>query len=414
MNPEDSVYVCNQVQRIRKSSSPEQWNYVQTDLNPADVASRSIPANTLMSSMWLKGPDFLLRVHAKETKCCFELLSPDSDPEIRPTVTAFATRLTDSFLDPIRFESFSTWTSLLRAIARLVHITRCYKGNAYGSKCQGWHICKSITPEEYGKAKSVILSCLQHKSYPEVFACIEAQKEIPKQNPLRNLSPFKDDADCLRVGARLSQADIQNDEAHPFIIPGKHHTSTLLVQHYHQQVQHQGRHFTEGAVRTAGLWIVGRKHCISSIIHHCVKCRKLRWNTETQKMSDLPIDRITVCPPFTYVGVDVFGPWTISSRRTRGGLANSKRWAVIFTCLGTRAIHIEVIESMESSSFINALRRFISIRGPVKQLRSDCGTNFLGACKELGITSNQCDNPEIRDFLDKNECTWVFNPPHAP
>lgn len=408
------VYVCNRVQRIRKSSSPEQWNYVQTDLNPADVASRSIPANTLMSSMWLKGPDFLLRAHAKETKCCFELLSPDSDPEIRPTVMAFATRLIDSFLDPSRFESFSTWTSLLRAIARLVHITRCFKGNAYGSKCRGWHICKNIAPEDYGKAKSVILSCLQHKTYPEVFACIEAQKEIPKQNPLRNLSPYKDDADCLRVGGRLSQADMQNDEVHPFIIPGKHHVSTLLVQHYHQQVQHQGRHFTEGAVRTAGLWIVGGKHRISSIIHHCIKCRKLRWNTETQKMSDLPIDRVTVCPPFTYVGVDVFGPWTISSRRTRGGLANSKRWAVIFTCLSTRAIHIEVIESMESSSFINALRRFISIRGPVKQLRSDCGTNFLGACKELGITSNQCDNPEIQDFLDKNECTWVFNPPHAP
>lgn len=130
-------------------------------------------------------------------------------------------------------------------------------------------------------------------------------------------------------------------------------------------------------------------------------------------MSDLPIDRVTVCPPFTYVGVDVFGPWTISSRRTRGGLASSKRWAVIFTCLGIRAIHVEVIETMESSSFINALRRFISIRGPVKQLRSDCGTNFLGACKELGITSKHCNNQEIQDFLSKNKYTWIFNPPHS-
>ncbi|KAK7945831.1 hypothetical protein WMY93_001559 [Mugilogobius chulae] len=212
----------------------------------------------------------------------------------------------------------------------------------------------------------------------------------------------------------LSQANMQSDEAQPVIIPGNHHLTTLLIRHYHQKVQHQGRHFTEGAVRSAGFWIVGGKRSISSIIHHCVTCRKLRWNTETQKMSDLPVDRVTVCPPFTYVGVDVFGPWTISSRRTRGGLANSKRWAVIFTCLGTRAIHVEVIETMESSSFINALRRFISIRGPVKQLRSDCGTNFLGACKELGITAKHCNNQEIQDFLTKNECTWVFNPPHSP
>ncbi|XP_043986029.1 uncharacterized protein LOC122838996 [Gambusia affinis] len=130
-------------------------------------------------------------------------------------------------------------------------------------------------------------------------------------------------------------------------------------------------------------------------------------------MADLPMDRTAVAPPFTYVGVDVFGPWIVTSRRTRGGYANSKRWAVIFSCLSTRAIHVEVMESMESSSFINAFRRFVSIRGPVKQLRSDCGTNFLGACKELGITPTHCNNQEIQNFLNENECTWIFNPPHA-
>ena len=57
-------------------------------------------------------------------------------------------------------------------------------------------------------------------------------------------------------------------------------------------------------------------------------------------MADLPTDRVEPSPPFTNVGVDAFGPWTIVSRRTRGGYANSKRWAIIFTCLVTRAVHI--------------------------------------------------------------------------
>lgn len=407
------VYVCNRVQRIRKSSNPEQWNYVPTELNPADIASRSIPASALSSSTWLKGPDYLLRATPEVTKHTFELVNPESDPEIRPTVTSLSTNVVASFLETRRFASFSTWGSLLRAIARLIHIARCYRNSTPPKGCHGWHICKSLSPEDYSKAKSVVLSGLQHEVYPDIFTCLQAQKDIPKQSLLRKLSPFKDNADCLRVGGRLSQASMESDEAHPIIIPGNHHLTTLLIRHYHQQVQHQGRHFTEGAMRSAGFWIVGGKRSISSVIHHCVICRKLRWNTETQKMSDLPIDRVTVCPPFTYVGVDVFGPWTISSRRTRGGLASSKRWAVIFTCLGIRAIHVEVIETMESSSFINALRRFISIRGPVKQLRSDCGTNFLGACKELGITSKHCGNQEIQDFLSKNECTWIFNPPHS-
>ncbi|XP_061430896.1 uncharacterized protein LOC133357120 [Lethenteron reissneri] len=130
-------------------------------------------------------------------------------------------------------------------------------------------------------------------------------------------------------------------------------------------------------------------------------------------MADLPADRLSVEPPFTSVGIDVFGPWTVISRRTRGGLANSKRWAVLFTCMSTRAVHIEVIESMDSSSFINALRRIFAIRGPAKQLRSDCGTNFIGACKELKINTENIEDDSVRKYLSDQGCTWIFNPPHS-
>lgn len=92
---------------------------------------------------------------------------------------------------------------------------------------------------------------------------------------------------------------------------------------------------------------------------------------------------------------------------------NSKWWAVLFTCMSTRAIHLEVIEAMDTSSFINALRRLFSIRGPVKQLRSDCGTNFVGASKELGLNTKISTEPRMKVFLKDRGCTWVFNPPHS-
>lgn len=100
-------------------------------------------------------------------------------------------------------------------------------------------------------------------------------------------------------------------------------------------------------------------------------------------MSDLPIDRLSTDPPFSFVDLDVFGPWMVKARCTRGGLGSSDRWAVLFTCMSTRAIHIEVIELMDSSNFINA------IRGSAKQIRSDCGTNFVGACRELQDRINE-------------------------
>ncbi|XP_032426233.1 uncharacterized protein LOC116724575 [Xiphophorus hellerii] len=129
-------------------------------------------------------------------------------------------------------------------------------------------------------------------------------------------------------------------------------------------------------------------------------------------MADLPADRLSMDPPFTYIGLDVFGPWNVVARRTRGGLAHSKRWAVIFTCMAVRAVHIEVIESLDTSCFINALRRFLAIRGPVKQIRSDRGTNFVSASADLKIPSN-IDSKSVEKYLADRGCSWVFNPPHA-
>lgn len=131
-----------------------------------------------------------------------------------------------------------------------------------------------------------------------------------------------------------------------------------------------------------------------------------------QKMSDLPPEQLSVSPPFTYTGLDVFGPWTVVARCTRGGQALSKRWAVLLTCMSTRAVHIEVIMSVDSSSCINALRRFFAIRGPAKQLQSDCGTNFIGACNELEF-HKVIKETKVQRYINSEGCTWVFNPPHS-
>jgi hypothetical protein len=130
-------------------------------------------------------------------------------------------------------------------------------------------------------------------------------------------------------------------------------------------------------------------------------------------MSNLPAERVTPSAPFSHVGVDVFGPWNIQTRKTRGGVANSKRWAVIFTCLTIRAVHVEVLEDLSSSSFINAFRRFVAVRGPVKELRSDRGTNFIGAAKDLGFESLFVEGGPVSNHLSDQGIKWKFNPPRA-
>ena len=101
------------------------------------------------------------------------------------------------------------------------------------------------------------------------------------------------------------------------------------------------------------------------------------------------------------------------SRRTRGGFAENKRWALLFTCLTSRAIHIELIEEMSTSSFINALRRFVALRGNVKELRSDRGTNFIGAADVMKVDKVNVEDTPVRSVLNSKGIVWIFNPPYS-
>ncbi|XP_025767154.1 uncharacterized protein LOC112848179 [Oreochromis niloticus] len=409
------VYVHNRVQRIRQSTQPNQWRYVPTEHNPADHASRSVQASQLTRTNWFTGPTFLYKSQpSSEQHKTFELINPDADVEIRPQVTTCVTSQKNKLLGCERFTKFSSWKAIQRGVATLIHVVCSFKASSRGTnRCNGWHWCpKPLTADELSKATTVILLAVQQASFPEDLDALSKGADVSKRSALTKLNPIIDADGLLKVGGRLTLADLSDKERHPVILPGKHHVSTLLIKHYHEQVEHQGCTITEGAIRAAGIWIVGGKRCVSTVLRGCVTCRQLRGKREKQKMSDLPQERLSTSPPFTYTGVDIFGPWAVIARRTRGGMAQSKRWAVLFTCMSTRAVHIEVIESLDTSSFINSLRRFFAIRGPSEHLYSDCGTNFVGACKELEF-QKVLSKSEVQRYTNNRGCTWHFNPPHS-
>ena len=113
-------------------------------------------------------------------------------------------------------------------------------------------------------------------------------------------------------------------------------------------------------------------------------------------------------PPFTSVGVDYFGPLEVKQGRSR-----VKRYGCIFTCLNVPAVHIEIAHSLNTDSMINALRRFTSVRGYPKEIRSDCGTNFTKADKELKARIKEWNHQKIGNFCAQKGIEWNFNPPEA-
>jgi hypothetical protein len=206
----------------------------------------------------------------------------------------------------------------------------------------------------------------------------------------------------LRVGGRLRRANLNDDHKFPLILPKKDHMSYLIVRCFHESVKHQGRGITLNELRSNGCWIVQGTAAVSKCIAECTVCRKLRGTTQGQKMADLPIDRVDPSPPFTYAAVDYFGPWIIKERRKE-----LKRYGVLFTCLASRAVHLEIAHSLSTDSFINALRRFVCRRGPVRQLRSDQGTNFIGARGELKDALLELDHGRIASEMLKSHCDWI-------
>ncbi|KAK3082658.1 hypothetical protein FSP39_001646 [Pinctada imbricata] len=399
------TYVANRVERIRSCSQPQDWNYIPSKLNPADEGTRSVPAQDMKTSLWLNGPTNIL-CDEIDSKHEFPLIEPDSEVRILKTEITDKLSTDDSNrLGSNRFLRFFTWQGLLYGMSALRHLVsvKFKKGTQ----------CEPKSREAFKAAEELVISTVQYEAFPREIDSLRKGTPLPRDSTIRTLDPFLDDKGLLRVGGRLKHSGLPPLEINPVIVPKKHHIGYLLIKHFHACVSHQGRLITEGAIRSGGYWIVRGRRCIQSFVNNCVQCLKLRGKQQTPKMADLPKDRLEPAPPFACIGIDVFGPWNVIARKTRGGLAHYKRWAVIFTCLVIRAIHIEVIHEMSSSSFLNALRRLIALRGPVKLVRSDCGTNFVGAAKDLSADVIAIDSPEIKDYLTKQGITWRFNPPHA-
>ena len=200
---------------------------------------------------------------------------------------------------------------------------------------------------------------------------------------------------------------VAEESKHTAILPRKSHVKTLIIRHTHEQLGHSGRGHVLAKLRER-YWIIKANSAVRQLISSCVICRKLKSTPQDQKMADLPEDRLTPAPPFTYVGVDYFGPYV-----TKEGRKECKRYGALFTCLVSRAVHIEVAHSLDTDSFLHALRRFIARHGQVREIRRDNGTNFVVARRELREAINKMDQKEVTEKLRQQNIDWKFNSPAA-
>ncbi|XP_047674529.1 uncharacterized protein LOC125145500 [Tachysurus fulvidraco] len=236
---------------------------------------------------------------------------------------------------------------------------------------------------------------------------ILSHDKLPNNHPLFQLDPVLQDG-VLRVGGRLKKANLSLDLKHPVILPKAGVVTHLILGYCHDKTQHQGRGQTLNELRANGYWVIGGSKVIANYIKQCVTCRRARRPTETQRMADLPINPTEPSPPFSYCGIDCFGPF-----HTKQGRKEQKRYGLIFTCLSSRAVHVEMLDDLTTDAFINALRCFIAICRAVREIRSDQGSNFVGAKNELSRALKEVDKDRLTAYLAQKQCDFTMNVPDA-
>lgn len=431
------TFVANRVSAIREATSVSQWRYVDTKRNPADEASRGVKVDYLLtSSRWIHGPDFLSKSEEEWPPNMLDSTSISSDdPEVKGEVSVNAVITTDQPNAVNKLITyFSSWKRLKTSVAWFLQLRKMLKllslkrkeiqaslpssgldptqqkkkveedMNRFRATLSGHILC----PEDLNMAERVIIQYSQMDKFSDEIAALKkGTAGVTKSSHIYKLDPVLKEG-LLRVGGRLSKGAMPDDTKHPVILAKDQHISTLILRHIHEQNGHCGRNHLL-SILCRQYWITRANAAARNILSSCVACRRYRGKLGEQKMADLPKERLqTDLPPFTNVGIDYFGPFEV-----KRGRSLIKRYGVIFTCMASRAVHLEMAYSLDTSSCINAIRRFISRRGQVSHIKSDNGTNFIGAERELREALSELNHEKIQNALLHSGVTWTFNTPAA-
>ena len=407
------IFVANRVAQIRDRTNPNQWRFIPTQLNPADYPSRGMYAKDLIDCRtWIQGPDFLTESEDKwPSRVTVSRPSPD-DPELkRNIVTCNATVTSPVSVIWGKVSSLFTLTKLVAWLLKvkriLIQRVRARKQGDHADTCtdNDRTVRSKLTLGDMRDAEVEILKHVQQESFNDDIANLNAGKLVSRGSKLRKLDPILHNG-LLRVGGRLGNAPFASGFKHPIILPKNHDVVTIIIRQAHEQVAHMGTEYTLSETR-AKFWILNGRKTVRRVIRECMKCKRQQSGVGKAKMADLPAERLTPSNfPFEATGIDCFGPYYI-----KRGRVMVKRYGCLFTCMKSRAVHIEILHSLDTDSFIKALTRFINRRTRPSVIMCDNGTNFVGAYRQLKAALKSLDQSQIESLCLKHNIVWKFSPP---
>ena len=334
----------------------DQWRHVKGVENPADIGTRGMSIESLKESVRLKGPAWLPADEEKWPKPWCQVKEVEAE---QATSTVATKNKLDQLFDWRRYSTFNRIRNFIAYCMRFKTKQRV-----------------TLKTEEIHQAKQILFRFVQTESFPNVSKSIANSKEISKTLNIAKLSPFIGEDGAIRVKGRLKHSNLAYNAKHPILLTTKHPVVQLLLEKAHRDNLHEGTEYVRNMLQQE-YWIIGLRNALRKTKSRCIKCRHRNTNPihPPMAMADLPRERLDEHVfPFTHTGVDYFGPFEFKFLRH-----TMKRWCCLFNCLTTRAVHIEVAQSLDTELCLAAVTRFIARRGYPSTIISDNGTNFVGA-----------------------------------
>lgn len=401
-------FVAHRVGEITESTNFRDWRWVPTSMNVADLATRDHIETDLSSKCaWINGPEFLLK---SEEHWPTEDGDDRKDDEVNAAEieekTVQLVFLTNTISEElIEAKRFSSWMRLKRAVAWVLRFVQNCKLAAGSRKGES-----ELLPHELMSAELVLLKQSQNQSFPEEIKCLKKNDLLTKRSRIFKLTPKLDEDGILRVDGRTTRSpELSLTTKNPAILDSKHYITILIIRNQHKLAMHNGQELVMNELRQQ-YYVLNARTAVRRVWKDCPTCILSRAKPTPPQMAPLPLCRVTQQKrAFMETGLDYFGPMEVTIGRRR-----EKRYGVLFTCMATRAIHLEIAASLTTDSAIMAIRRFSARRGFPNKIFSDNGTNFRGADKELANALKEFDQGQITADLSNKGVEWHFNPPSAP
>ena len=410
-------FVANRIGEIQSSMNPQQWRHVSTKENPADLPTRGTSVVNLKdNALWWSGPEFLKLRENDWPKSKIEVneetlsevrkqdkirLETKNEEDLTLLVTVHETSWR---LQP---ERYSSWNRLVRVRAWVQRfIENCMR--KIEDRCS-----EGITYQEILDAETAVIKEAQQQAFSEEYIALSNQRPIPKHSKLLTLKPIIDEEGLLRSDGRLTYAEyLPFDVRYPIILPRKHWVTKLIVKDYHEQSNHSaGTNHTLSLI-SARFWIMQGREEIREWEAECFECCRRKTKPARQIMAPLPKIRVKLpLRAFARTAIDYAGPFVTVQGR---GKKRMKRYLCLFTCLTSRAVHLEMAYALDTDSFLNAFYRMTSRRGLPDEVISDNGSNFISAERELKELVEKLEKEKIQSSAANKGIKWYFNPPLAP